>query len=80
MIVVHRLSGNAVVVNAVLLETVGANPDTVITLVDGKRLMVRETPAEVADAVVRHRAAVLAAAGEVAGSLAKVVFFPGDDA
>ncbi len=35
MIVVHRLSGAEVVVNADLVETVEANPDTVITLVDG---------------------------------------------
>ncbi len=74
----HRLSGQQLVVNADLVETVAANPDTVITLVDGKRLMVLETPEQVAEAVVRHRAAVLGPAGEVGGASANLVFFPNE--
>ncbi len=79
MILVHRLSGAELVVNADLIETVEAKPDSVITLIDGKRLLVQEAPEEIAAAVVRHRAAVLAAAGDAAAARAQLLFFPADE-
>lgn len=61
MIEVTRLSGEVLVVNAELIETVESHPDTVITLTTGKKLIVREKPQEVARRVVEYRRNVSAA-------------------
>ena len=47
MILLTQLNGEQVYVNASLIETVEGKPDTVITLTNGKKLMVRESPEEV---------------------------------
>jgi flagellar protein FlbD len=43
------------VVNAELLVLVEANPDTHLTLMDGRQLIVRETPDEVVASVIAYR-------------------------
>ncbi len=55
MIKVTRLSGEMVVINAELIETVEATPDTVITLTTGKKLVVVEEPEEVVERVMAYR-------------------------
>lgn len=55
MITVTRLDGTPVVVNAELIETVEAVPETLIVLVTRRRLMVREPVAEVVDRVLAYR-------------------------
>lgn len=62
MIPVRRLNGTEVVINADLIETVEATPDTVITLVDGKKYLVADPVSEIVERVRRWRAGVLAAA------------------
>jgi flagellar protein FlbD len=62
MIIVSRLNGDELGVNADLIERVEALPDTVITLVDGKKLLVRQQVDEVIDLIVEYRAAILRAA------------------
>jgi len=47
--------------NADLIESIEARPDTVVTLVDGRKTVVAETPEEVVDRIRLFRAAVLAA-------------------
>ncbi|NLN16000.1 MAG: flagellar FlbD family protein [Firmicutes bacterium] len=47
MIRVHRLDGKDYYLNANLIETVEAVPDTLITLTTGRRLFVQESVAEV---------------------------------
>jgi flagellar protein FlbD len=42
-------------VNAELVETVEATPDTVVTLLTGRKLLVHETPDEVVALVVEYR-------------------------
>lgn len=42
MIIVTRLNGKRVVVNAELIRTIEENPDTTITLVNGDHLIVKE--------------------------------------
>ncbi len=42
MIMLTRLSGSAFVLNADLIERLDATPDTVVTLVDGKKYVVAE--------------------------------------
>lgn len=59
MIIVTRLNGSEIVVNADLIETVESTPDTVMTLVDGTRYLVEESPAELVDRIKTYRAAVL---------------------
>ena len=49
MIPVTRPDGSSVLVNPDRIETVEETPDTVITLADGKKLLVRETAAVVAE-------------------------------
>jgi len=59
MIIVSRLNGTEIVVNADLIETIEATPDTVLTLVDGTRYLVEESPTTIIDRVQAFRAAVL---------------------
>ena len=51
MIVLTQLNGEQVVLNAEMIETLLATPDTVIGLTSGKKLVVRESVAEVAERV-----------------------------
>ena len=55
MITVSRLDGSEVVVNAELIELIEAMPDTHLTLTDGKRMIVRETPDEIVARVISYR-------------------------
>ena len=63
---VDEENGEAFALNPDLIERVEETPDTHITLVDGKHLMVAESLKDVIDAIRRDRAAVLALASEVA--------------
>ena len=65
MILVHRLRGEEMFVNADLIESLEATPDTVLTLVDGRRVFVEERPEVVVERVVGFRASLLAAADEL---------------
>jgi len=55
MIHVTRLDGTDVVVNADLISTIERTPDTMLALVTGARLMVRESVEDVVDKVVAYR-------------------------
>ena len=54
MITVTRLNGKHLVVNAELIRTVEENPDTTITLLNGDRLIVRETMRDVVALVIEY--------------------------
>lgn len=54
MITVHRLNGKAFVVNAELIRTVEANPDTTITLVNGDHILVRESLEQVVSLSIEY--------------------------
>lgn len=64
MIVVHRLGHPAdpLHLNPDLIATIEAHPDTVVTLTTGAHMVVDESPEEVAEAVLRYRSAIVAAA------------------
>lgn len=49
---VHRLDGKEFVVNADLIEMVESTPDTVISLVSGRKLVVAESVDEVIGLVI----------------------------
>lgn len=62
MILLTRLNGTQVGINADLIERVEATGDTVVSLIDGTRYVVSESCADVVDRVVEFRARVLIAA------------------
>ncbi|MDI3340338.1 MAG: flagellar FlbD family protein [Sphaerobacter sp.] len=58
MVTVTRLDGTVVVLNAELIESIEAVPDTVITLVNHRKVVVRESPAVVVERVLAYQRAV----------------------
>jgi flagellar protein FlbD len=60
MIVLHKLNGTEVVVNAELIETLEPGPQTTVNLATGNRILVKESAAEISAKVVEYRKAVAA--------------------
>lgn len=54
MITVTRLDRRVVVINAELVKMIEATPDTIITLINGDTLIVRETVDEVVSRAVDY--------------------------
>ncbi|HHU92032.1 MAG TPA: flagellar FlbD family protein [Halanaerobiaceae bacterium] len=52
MIKVIKINGEEIVINAMLIESIQATPDTVITLTTNKRILVKEQVDEVRDKVI----------------------------
>jgi flagellar protein FlbD len=67
MIELTRLNGKAMVLNSDLIKIAEASPDTMLTLVNGEKLIVREELAEVVERVLRYRARLLAAVAQRLG-------------
>ncbi len=65
MVTLTRLTGMPFALNPDLIERVDETPDTVITLVDGTKYLVRESLADVVAAVMEYRARLLSAAGSM---------------
>ncbi len=65
MITLTRLSGSVFVLNADLIERVDATPDTVVTLVDGKKYVVTESLAEIVAAVQQYRGQIIAVSNHI---------------
>jgi flagellar protein FlbD len=65
VIIVTRLHGASLAVNCDLIERVESTPETVLTLVDGSRYVVRESVAEIVDRVRAFRASVVLLAGRL---------------
>ncbi len=61
MIAVTRLDGAGIYVNVDLIESVEPTPDTLICLVNGTKLFVLESPAEVVNRAIAYKRAVNAA-------------------
>ena len=62
MVPLTRLTGAPFALNPDLIERVDRTPDTVITLVDGAKYLVRESLEDVVAAVLDYRAQVLSVA------------------
>jgi flagellar protein FlbD len=58
MIAVRRLNGEEIMVNPHLIETIEATPDTIITLISGKRLVVQDAVADVITRIIEYRKAI----------------------
>lgn len=55
MIILTKLRGEEFVLNSDLIETITETPDTTILLINGKRLIVKESRDEVVEKVVEFR-------------------------
>ena len=61
MIEVTRLNGTRMLLNSDLIKTCEASPDTMITLLNGEKLIVREDLTQIRQRVMAYRAQLLAA-------------------
>lgn len=66
MIHLTRLNGNPLVVNSDLIKYAEASPDTMLTLINGEKIVVLESCEEVIRRTIAYRARIF---GEATGSL-----------
>jgi flagellar protein FlbD len=77
MIQLTRLNNSRLALNCDLIKYVEQAPDTVITLLSGEKLLVRETTEQVIERVRDFRRSVLAKAGDAARSPLESAAGPG---
>jgi flagellar protein FlbD len=65
MIEVTRLNGVPMILNSDLIKIAESSPDTMLTLIHGEKLIVRETCGEIVEKVLVYRAQLLAAVSAV---------------
>jgi flagellar protein FlbD len=76
MIELTRLNGNPIILNSDLIKIAEASPDTMLTLINGEKLIVREECAEVVERVLAYRARLLASVAKrlpTYGDMQKVI-------
>ncbi len=59
MIQLTRLNGHPLVINSDLIKVIENTPDTVISLVNGEKIVVRETGEQILERIVQFRRRVL---------------------
>ncbi|MGI6113389.1 MAG: flagellar FlbD family protein [Mahellales bacterium] len=59
MVKVTRLNGKKMVINCELIESVEATPDTVVTLSNGKKIVVKEDIDTLVQLVVQYKGKIL---------------------
>ncbi len=64
MIELTRLNGSPLVVNSELIQYAESAPDTTLTLVNGEKVVVRESSAEVIDLAAAYRARIMGEAAK----------------
>jgi len=86
MIELTRLNGRPIVLNCDLIKTAESSPDTMLTLINGEKLIVREEIADVVERVLAYRARLLAVvarrlnhAGDLVRAAALTSFNAGDE-
>lgn len=55
MIAVKKLSKEEIVINADLVESVEATPDTIITLTTGRKMTVKDSVEDVVKKIIRYK-------------------------
>jgi len=55
VIILTRPNGKTFFINPELIQTVEATPDTVITLINSKKLIVKDTPEQIAERFIEYR-------------------------
>ena len=63
MIILRKLTGKEISINADLIESIEASPDTVVTLVTGNRYVVKDTVDEVIGKVIEFRHKIMIETG-----------------
>jgi flagellar protein FlbD len=61
MIQLTRLNGLPIVLNSDLIKTAESSPDTMLTLINGEKIIVRESCEELTERVLTYRARLLSA-------------------
>ena len=61
MIELTRLNGKPMILNSDLIKTAEASPDTMLTLINGEKLIVREDLGEIVNRTLAYRAQLLSA-------------------
>lgn len=69
MIAVTKMNNDPINLNAELIESVEARPDTLITLTTGNRIMVKEKVNEVVEKIIEYRKSVNTAQKEKVSKL-----------
>jgi len=69
MIQLTRLNNSPLIVNSDLIKFVEQSPDTVLTLINGEKILVRETAEKVLERIVRFRRTVLEGIYPAAGQV-----------
>jgi flagellar protein FlbD len=60
VIIITRTNGTKMYINPELIQSVEATPDTIITLAGNKKLVVKDTPQEIAERFIEYRRKTLA--------------------
>jgi flagellar protein FlbD len=60
MILLTRLNRAPLLLNSDLIDHIEASPDTVVSLLNGQKLLVLETPEEIVERVIQFRRSVMA--------------------
>ncbi len=60
MIEVTKLNGSTILINAELIESVEETPDTVLSFVTGKKLIVKESRQEIKNLVILYKREIAA--------------------
>lgn len=55
MIELYKLNGQTVFVNPDLIRFMESTPDTVLTFIDGQKIVVRDAPTEINEKIVKYR-------------------------
>lgn len=64
MIELTRLNGNPMLLNSDLIKTAEASPDTMLTLINGEKIIVRESLDQILECVQCYRAKLLASVAQ----------------
>jgi flagellar protein FlbD len=60
VIFITRTNGSKIYINPELIQTVESTPDTIVTLMNNKKLIVKDTPQEIAERFIEYRRKTLA--------------------
>jgi len=59
MIKLLKTNGSKIVINADLIEEIKETPDTVITLTNGKKILVKDSAEEIVEKVIKYRQKIM---------------------
>ncbi|MBK8397842.1 MAG: flagellar FlbD family protein [Leptospiraceae bacterium] len=68
MIILHRLNNSEIVINSNLIETIEATPDSVITLQNDKKIIVKEKVDEIINSIIEYQRKVFKNAIRISGN------------